>query len=279
MNKETLENEMGQKMSEVGGTTEIDLIDLLYYLKTKLILLIAALLIGAVIAGVGTYFFVTPTYQASSYIYMVSASSGSVIDLSDLNLGTSVATDYIQLLTRRPILENVSKEVDGIVLLDGKKQISDADQKGKLVISDAKQLAGYISITPLGDSRVLTISVTTPYPKLSKEMANELADQAVQFIPDIMNVSAPTVAEYAVTPTSKYAPSYKKNITYGALICLVLVGAVLTALYIMDDSIKTSEDIERYIGVTPLTVIPEGAVEDMSDTAGGKKKKGKRTKI
>ena len=81
--------------------TEIDLLELFYYLKAKLVWLISFFVIGAVIAGLITYFLITPKYTATSKLYMVSASSDSIVNLSDLNLGTSLTDDYVELLKIR----------------------------------------------------------------------------------------------------------------------------------------------------------------------------------
>ena len=90
--------------------TEIDLLELFYYLKAKLVWLISFFVIGAVIAGLITYFLITPKYTATSKLYMVSASSDSIVNLSDLNLGTSLTDDYVELLKIRPIFEEIIKE-------------------------------------------------------------------------------------------------------------------------------------------------------------------------
>ena len=92
--------------------TEIDLLELFYYLKAKLVWLISFFVIGAVIAGLITYFLITPKYTATSKLYMVSASSDSIVNLSDLNLGTSLTDDYVELLKIRPIFEEIIKELD-----------------------------------------------------------------------------------------------------------------------------------------------------------------------
>ena len=59
---------------------EIDLLELFFYLKAKLIWLIIAFVIGALAAFGITYFLITPKYQATSKVYMVSASSDSIVD-------------------------------------------------------------------------------------------------------------------------------------------------------------------------------------------------------
>ena len=49
----------------------------------------------------------------------------------------------------------------------------------------------------------------------------------------------------------------------GSLLALVLVLGVLTVLYLLDDTIKTSEDVEKEFGIMPLSVIPEGEIKGM----------------
>jgi capsular polysaccharide biosynthesis protein len=76
-----------------------------------------------------------------------------------------------------------------------------------------------------------------------------------------MDAPKPHIAEKAVIPTKKSSPSLTKNTMIGALVMLLLALAILTAMYLMDDTIKSSEDLEKYFGIMPLTVIPEGKIE------------------
>ena len=105
------QNEKLQLQQNQNEETEIDLLELFYYLKAKIAWLIAAFAVGAVIAGLITYFLITPKYQATSKVYMVSASSDSIVNLADLNLGTSLSDDYVELLKVRPIFEEIIEEL------------------------------------------------------------------------------------------------------------------------------------------------------------------------
>ena len=86
---------------------EIDLLEIFYYLRAKLGWLILSFVLGGLAAGCITYFLITPKYTATSKIYMVSASSESVLNLSDLNLGTSLSQDYEELIKLRPVFNEV----------------------------------------------------------------------------------------------------------------------------------------------------------------------------
>ena len=72
---------------------EIDLLDMGMALLEKLPYIILCFLVGAVLFNAYAYFLVKPTYQSTSKLYVVSASKDSVIDLQDLNIGSSLTAD------------------------------------------------------------------------------------------------------------------------------------------------------------------------------------------
>ena len=72
---ELLAEECGHTMinDSVSGDTSQDLLDLLGYYLSRLPILIAAILIGALISGLYTSLFIPDKYTATSKMYMVSA--------------------------------------------------------------------------------------------------------------------------------------------------------------------------------------------------------------
>lgn len=232
-------------MSETKETTqiinddavEIDLVELFYYLRHKLVWLILAVILGGMTAGVISCYLVTPKYEATAKVYMVSASSDSLINLSDLNLGTSLSADYEEMLRIRPVYEKILEELE----LD-------------YTYEDFMKL---IDISTVGNTRVLQIAVETKDPEESKNIANLLAENAENYLPDLMETSEPNVAEYAILPEEPSSPNIMMNTVIGAIAALVLLCGSFTAKFVMDDTFKSADDIERIFGVMPLTVIPE----------------------
>jgi capsular polysaccharide biosynthesis protein len=65
----------------------------------------------------------------------------------------------------------------------------------------------------------------------------------------------------------------------GALIGMILVLGLYTVQFLLDDTFKSADDIEREFGVIPLTVIPEGKIsgfEPAEKTKRGRRKKGSK---
>ena len=255
------ENQLTEQNSE---ETEIDLLEIFYLLRAKLVWLILAFVIGGVIAGSITHFLITPKYTATAKMYMISASSGSVLDLSDFNIGTSLSQDYTELIKIRPVFNEVIDNLN----LD----------------MEYEDLLKKVSISVVGDSRLLAVSVEDNDPKLAQSMVNELVDTAVTYIPKVMNASEnaqPTIAEYVVVPDEPSSPNLAKNIILGAVVAMLLVAVIFVVRMLMDDSLNTAEDVEKEFGIMPFTVIPEGDIEEISDEvekAISKEKKKRRKK-
>ena len=256
MRKTESMNQLPTQQNYNDNEMEIDLLDLLGFYLNRLPLLIAAVLIGAVIAGAYTYFLIPDRFTASSRMYMVSASSDSVVNLADLNLGTSISNDYVELMKSRPVLEEVIDKLN--------------------LNYTYEQVLSMVSLSVVNNTRIVKISVTSRDPKQAMEMANQIALTAKAQLPKVMEAPSPTIAESAILPKHKSSPSLKRNVMIGALLCLVAVLGVLTVFYLMDDTIKTPEDVEKEFGVLPLSVIPEGSFSDDKD--GGKNSRRKLRK-
>ena len=226
---------------------EIDLLELFGHFMDKIWWIILGFLAGALIAGLITHFVITPKYTATAKMYMVSSSSQSVVDLTDLNIGQSISGDYVELLKTRPIVEGVIQEQD----LD----------------YSYNQLVNMLSLSVVNNTRIIKIDATSTDPKEAMNIANAIAEKGVSELPKLMETPAPHIAEYAIVPVNKSSPSLTKNTMIGALLGLLIMLGLFTIQFLMDDTFKTAEEIEREFGVMPLTVIPEGKIEGMNDSA------------
>lgn len=231
----------------------IDLREIAYVLMEKLHYIVMFLLVGAVVVNMYSYFLIKPTYTSTSRLYVVSATKDSVVNFSDLSVGTNLTKDYVELLLSYPVLDKVSEKIE-----------KDYDYK-----ISSESLQKMISLENPEDTRILNINVTTTDPKVSKTIANALADEAVEYIPDTMGTFKPNIAQVAREAKIKTGPSYLKYTAIGALLGTLLCMAWFIFKYLSDDTIKTKEDIEKYFGMTPLAVLPY--VEEVEESEGSEK--------
>ena len=72
-----------------------------------------------------------------------------------------------------------------------------------------------------------------------------------------MEVIPPKVIEKGKLPTVQTSPSMSKNVMVGFLLGIVLCGGIICLLTIMDDSIKSEDDMEKYLGIPVLASVPD----------------------
>lgn len=232
---------------------EIDLLELFSHFMTKIWWIIGGFLIGALLAGLITHFAITPKFTATAKMYMVSSSSQSVVDLTDLNIGQSISGDYVELLKTRPIIEGVIQEQN--------------------LEYSYRELVNMINLSVVNNTRIIQIDVTSPDKKEAMNVANAIAEKGVSELPKLMETPAPHIAEYAIVPVNKSSPSLTKNTMIGALLGLLIMLAIFTVQFLMDDTFKSAEDVEKEFGVMPLTVIPEGKIEGLDSQEDAKVKR------
>lgn len=229
---------------------EIDLKELFYVIKQKLWIIILTGVIGAVAAGLFTSMVMKPIFTSSTMLYIVNKST-TLTSLTDLQLGTQLTKDYKVLVTSRPVTSKVIENLD--------------------LNMRHEELVGKIKVDNPTDTRILTISVEDTDPYMAKSIADEMATVASARMAEIMDSAPPNIIEEGNVPDHKTSPSVTKNTMMGGLAGVFLAGVIILVLFVMNDSIRTPEDVEKYLGLNTLASIPVFEAE-----ADGKKKKKKR---
>ena len=223
---------------DTGRENQVDLVDLFYLLWGHIWVILGCLAAGAAAALLITRFFITPLYEATSSLYVVSASNNSVVNLTDLQIGSQLTADYQELMRSRPLLEDVISRLslEGMTVQDLEKQIR---------------------ITNTSDTRILKVTASSPDPQQAADIANQLVSLAREYLPRIMETQEPNLVEEAVVPTRKASPSYLYNLVLGGILGAAVCCGVLVGRRLLNDTLVTPEDMARCFGVEPLATIPE----------------------
>lgn len=225
----------------------IDLYRLWQAILKRIWTVLCAVLVGACIAADITVLFITPKYTSSSLVLVQARETSQTSQ--DVQFDTSLMNDYEVLIKSRPVLNSV---IQNLHLNMG-----------------YQTLQGMITITQQSTSRVLQLSVESTDPQQAKEIVDELSNVSADYIGSKMDVNPPQVVEYGEVPTRPTSPDTRRNIAIGALIGLLVILAVIIAGEMMDDTLSTEDDVEHYMGLVTLAVVP-----DKGD--GTKKSAGKR---
>jgi len=220
---------------------EINLGELIGVLFGRAFLIISAGLFCALACMFISMFILEPVYESTTKIYILNKDESSSITYSDVQISTQLTQDYAELIKSRYVLEEVIQRL----VLD----------------MDYDDLYEKLSIETPSDTRIVAITVEDEDPMMAMKIANSIREVASEHITNVMDIDAINVVETANMPMEKAGPSVLKWTAIGGILGVVLVCVVVLLEYLMDDSIKSSDDVENYLGLSTLALIPM-VVED-----------------
>ena len=236
------------------GEIEIDLVELFFRMLAAWKLIVGLCLLGALAAFGVTRYLMTPQYKATSTIYVLSRKD-SAINMSDLQIGTALTQDYIKVFSMWEVHEQV---------------ISDLN-----LPYSYSYMRKHLSVTNTSNTRMLDIAFTSPDAQEAADVANEYAKVASAFIAETMSTDKPNIVSVALTPSNPVSPSKTKNVAIGFLLGAVLSAGIVFVQMMLDDKIKTAEDIRRYTGLVNLAIVPKEDLKDSGNSSKAKTGKGR----
>ena len=232
---------MEQQNLQDNTDIEIDVLELFHVLLNKFwIILLAGIIAGLAFIG-GTILFITPQYESTTKMYVLSKQDNNTLTQQDA-----------ELIKSRTVTEGVIAQLN----LD----LTHEELLKKMTVDSAT------------DTRILSITVTDADPYEACKIANAIRDVAANHIKNVMDIDAVNVVETANIPDQQSSPSISKNGIIGVLLGVLLSVAIILIAYISNDTVKTQEDVEKYLGLSVLGTIP------LTETDRKKKKKKQKQK-
>ena len=233
--EENREKQIPIVQSRQEDEMEIDLKEVFYLLGSHWKSILLAALLGAAVFGAYHTFLLKPSYQADASIYITS--TDSMISFSDLQLSAALTDDYANIIKSRTVLNRVIDELD--------------------LNLDYKQLGALVSVDNPDSTHIVDIKVTCDDPELSRNITNALMNISVDQIYQVIGSGEPTVIDYAMAEAVQdVTPGLKKYLMLGGLLGALIVCAIVVLRMLMDTTMKTVDDIDRYLHLPVLAAVP-----------------------
>ncbi|HEL1988376.1 Wzz/FepE/Etk N-terminal domain-containing protein [Streptococcus suis] len=222
--------------NQESNTIEIDVLSLLKTIWRKKIFILVTAVLGAGLAFVYSSFLVTPQYDSTTRIYVVSPNveAGAGLTNQELQAGTYLVKDYKEIILSQDVLTQVATE-----------------------LNLNENLKEKVSVSIPVDTRIVSISVRDADPNEAARIANSLRTFAAQKIVEVTKVSDVTTLEEAVPAEEPTTPNTKRNIILGLLAGGILATGLVLVMEVLDDRVKRPQDIEEVMGLTLLGVVPD----------------------
>lgn len=188
-----------------------------------------------------SYYVLEPVYVANTSIFVNDKNldnSEYGIAYDQILVNTQLIADYTELMKSRSIAKAVIDDL-------GLKDVS------------VDMIRGMISVSSRNGTRIIEISVKSNDPETAVKISDSVAKVFSRKAVELMNVLNVNIVDPAELPESPLEPGRLRNIALAVCAALVLAMGVILAAEYLDNTIKSSEDVEERLGLTVLGIIPE----------------------
>ena len=222
----------------------ITLVNLYYLLRRRIVLILICTIVGAGSLFSYSTFFMPKLYASTANLYVYnsqkvdsqSGSAASQLTINDLALASRLINTYIVMLNNRGIYEEISSKIS--------KSMS------------ASQIAKSVSMSGVGTTEIMRITVKTSDSNLSAEICNEMVKIAPEYLIDKAKVGGVSVLESGSASSIPVSPNIRNNTAVGALLGLIASIGFVLVTFMFDNTVKGEEDVKMRFDVPVLGEIP-----------------------
>ena len=223
--------------NDLNEMEEIDLLELFRAVLKYIKLIIVLCIVFGLGGFLGTKFLITPTYTASTSIYLTpQVSESGSLDYNSQMANSKLVTNVVNLMTQNNVMSEVAKDVG---------------------MENAASVKKCITVTNESNTEIITITATTTDPKLSKDIANDTVSTFTKTMQKNLNVRNIEVVDRAKLSYVPSGPNIKKNTMLAAMVGFVLGVGYAVLRFLFDNRLRTKEEAEKYLGIPVFCEIPE----------------------
>lgn len=218
---------------------EIDLKSIFSIFWDRKIGIIVIILTCVVIGFIYTTFFVNPVYEATSTAILTSNSGEegqTSVTQSEVTLNNSLLSTYQGIATSDSV---VSKVISNLGL-----NIS------------AETLKSKISVTSTINTQIIQITVENANAELAVRIANEIRQVFTDRVAELYDMQNIKPLDDAKIPTSPSNINHMRDLIIFAGIGIVLAVVYVFIANLLDNTVKSSSDIEKATGLNVIAEIP-----------------------
>ncbi len=214
---------------------EIDLAEVGRAIFHRIWLVILAGALAGAVAFAISRFFITPVYTSTAQVIVLTDDSKSS-SLANLQASAQLTSDYAQLMTSPTVLRETIQDLNLTMEEDALKK--------------------RITITNPTNTRILIITASDPDPERAQRIVNAISQNGSDYITQTLGVTTPNISggEVADKPSS---PNVKKNTAVGLLIGILLAIVWIVVSMLVNDTMTTEDDVEKYLNLTVLASVPD----------------------
>lgn len=215
---------------------EIDITQLIGYIKSKIIYVIFAVSIAFCVSSIYVNKIRVPEYTSTTTILLNQSGEGQSISSTDISLNKSLVTTYGEIIKSKRVLRQVIDSLD--------------------LELDYPTLYKKVSVGSITDTSIISVKVTDKNNEEAARIANSIAEIFTKEIVDIYNIDNVSIIDAAEVSTSTSSSSSIKIIAFGTIGGAVIALAIILVVFYFDTTVKNETDIEKITGLPVIGIVP-----------------------
>jgi capsular polysaccharide biosynthesis protein len=218
---------------------ELDLRDILLIIQKRLWIILTLTILAALFVGTISAFFLDEIYASSTTLIVSKQKENSNINdlqLNDINLSRNLVDTYSVIIKSDRVLEKVLKEVN-------------------LALPIA-ELRSKIDVKSENNTEIIRITIEDTNSEIARDIANSVARVFMNEVTTLLRMDNVQVIDLAKASPSPVKPNVKMNTLIAAMIGLMAGIGIAFLLEMLDNTIKTQEDVQKYMDIPVIGIIP-----------------------
>ncbi|MBC2581556.1 YveK family protein [Clostridium sp. DJ247] len=224
----------------MGEEMTLDLRDFFYILKKRVKLILIITIGCTLISGILSFFVIKPTYEAKTSIVIGKANTGDKTqnNYNDIMMFQKLVKTYAQIGQSTAVADKAAAKLNNINITSGK-------------------LKSIVTVTPQADTQIVEFKVQNNNPQEAYLIMNAVTDAFMQEAKRIYPDGNVQIMDGAKVPQKPIKPKKALNVAIAFFIGLMASVGLTFVLEYMDSTIKTEEDINKYLDIPVIGIIPK----------------------
>ena len=193
--------------------------------------------LATVVSGIFSFFIISPTYEASTKIFIGKEGAESEgYNSSDVSMYQNLIKTYSELIKTKDL---VNKAIDN----------SEYDLSVNSVLNG-------ITVNTLTGTQILQISYQSKSPSIAKNMLESITNEFITKAEELVPNGNVKILESVELPKNPVAPNKKMNIAIAFTLGMMVGFGIVFLLEYLDNTYKNKEQLEKDLDIPVLGVIP-----------------------
>ncbi|WP_086443932.1 YveK family protein [Candidatus Enterococcus lemimoniae] len=225
----------------------ISLQELIGVLKKHIGLIIVSMFLGLGVAGILTYFVITPKYSSQAQL-IVRLPQNETTNVNDINGNLQMINTYKDLIKSDTVMTEVQQRMK-------------TEQDNDLSV---EALKASVSVNQSQNSQMFSIVSKVTDPLVAQNIANQTALVFQEQAKDMLNVDKITIISAATANMNQVSPNDKINLLIGLAVGVMFGIALAFILELFDKTIKDDRFVEEDLGFIILGVVPNMTAKELN---------------